>query len=87
MRFPVGVDFALKLLVDTEARYQRLCRVGMLAAALLHWVAAALVLWPISGHGTWNYSGARERPRLCYVAPLQSPEHPPAVSFTPVNRS
>lgn len=54
--------------MDTEARYQHLCRLGMLAAAVLHWVAAALILWPITGESTWNYSGAHEGPRICYLA-------------------
>ena len=38
-----SASFLLRHSVDRELRYQRLCRVGMLGAAVLHWVAAALI--------------------------------------------
>jgi hypothetical protein len=47
---------------------------GMLSAALLHWVAAALILWPITGHASWNYTGAHERARICSISAPQSPD-------------
>jgi hypothetical protein len=71
-----GILVALPTVVG-DARCDYLCRMGMLAAALLHWVAAALILWPVTDHASWNYTGARERARICSISTPQSPDSGP----------
>ena len=42
--------------MDHDALYRRLCRLGLLCGAILHWLTAAFLLWPDSASATWHYS-------------------------------
>jgi hypothetical protein len=47
--------------VDDE-RFDHACRMGMLAAAILHWVAAALMIWnQVRPSSAWEYSAPTRR--------------------------
>ncbi len=42
--------------MESDVLDARLCRVGLLCGALLHWFTAAFLLWPHSASTTWHYS-------------------------------
>ena len=45
--------------MDNDARYATACRMGLLAAAAVHWVGAALIMSnQFSNASTWEYSSS-----------------------------
>jgi hypothetical protein len=47
--------------VDDDHRFDAACRKGMLAAAILHWIAAALMIRDMSRPSAWEYSAPARR--------------------------
>lgn len=47
--------------VEDDHRFDAACRQGMLAAAILHWIAAALMIWDEVRPSAWEYSAPARR--------------------------
>ena len=57
--------------MDNDVRYARACRLGLLAAAAVHWAAAALIMSnELLSASTWQYSRTVRRFALALVQTL-----------------